>query len=81
VRERDEAALASWQATAEASGLADFVVFAKGVERGRAAVTAALTTLWNNGQTEDRVLQLQAVRRQMRGRGDLALVRRRMVAA
>jgi len=81
VRERDEAALAPWLATAEASGLADFVEFAKGVERDRAAVTAALTTPWNNGQTEARVLQLKAVRRQMRGRGGLALVRRRVVAA
>ena len=81
VRERDDVALAPWLATAEASGLAEFVEFAKGVARDRAAVEAALTTPWSNGQTEARVLQLKAVRRQMRGRGSLALVRRRVVAA
>jgi transposase len=81
VRERDEAALAPWLAAAATSGLADFVEFAKGVERDRAAVEAALTTPWSNGQTEARVLQLKAVRRQMRGRGGLALVRRRVVKA
>ncbi len=81
VRERDAAALALWLATAEASGLADFVAFAKGLVRDRAAVAAALTTPWSNGQTEVRVLQLQTVRRQMRGRGGFALVRRRVVTA
>lgn len=81
VRERDETALAPWLATAATSGLADLVEFARGIERDRAAVAAALTTPWNNGQTEARVLQLKAVRRQMRGRGSLALVRRRVVAA
>ncbi len=81
MRERDAVALAPWLETAEGSGLAEFVGFAKGVERDRAAVEAALTTPWSNGQTEARVLQLKAVRRQMRGRGSLALVRRRVVAA
>lgn len=81
VRERDETALAPWLATTATSGLTDLVEFAKGIERDRAAVEAALTTPWSNGQTEARVLQLKAVRRQMRGRGGLALVRRRVVAA
>lgn len=81
VRERDDAALVPWLATAATSGLADLVEFAKGIERDRAAVEAALTTPWSNGQTEARVLQLKAVRRQMRGRGSLALVRRRVVKA
>ncbi len=50
-------------------------------ERDHAAVAAALTLEWSNGQTEARVLQLKAVRRQMRGRGGFALVRRRVVTA
>ena len=81
VRERDHAALAPWLVAADASGLPEFVEFAKGIERDRAAVEAALTTEWSNGQTEARVLQLKAVRRQMRGRGSFALVRRRVVTA
>jgi len=81
VRERDAAALAPWLATAEARGLAEFVACARGIVRDRAAVEAALTTPWSNGQTAARVLQLQTVRRQMRGRGGFALVRRRVVTA
>ena len=81
VRERDHAALAPWLAAADASALPEFVEFAKGIARDRAAVEAALTTAWSNGQTEARVLQLKAVRRQMRGRGGFALVRRRVVTA
>ncbi len=81
VCERDDTALDPWLATAATSGLADFVEFAKGIERDHAAVEAALTTPWSNGQTEARVLQLKAVRRQMRGRGSLALVRQRVVKA
>jgi len=81
VCERDDTALAPWLATAATSGLDDFVEFAKGIARDRAAVEAALTMPWSNGQTEARVLQLKAVRRQMRGRGSLALVRQRVVKA
>ena len=81
VRERDGAALAPWLAAAHESGLPEFVEFAKGIERDHAAVEAALTMEWSNGQTEARVLQLKAVRRQMRGRGGFDLVRRRVVTA
>ena len=81
VRARDHAALAPWLAQATASGLAEFREFAKGIARDRAAVEAALTMDWSNGQTEARVLQLKALRRQMRGRGSFALIRRRLVTA
>lgn len=78
---RDHAVLDPWLALAATSGLADFVEFATGIARDRAAVAAALTLEWSNGQAEARVLQLKAVRRQMRGRGGFALVRRRVVTA
>lgn len=81
VGERDHAALAPWLAAACASGLPEVVEFAKGIIRDRAAVEAALEYAWSNGQTEAQVLQLNAVRRQMRGRGGFALVRRRVVQA
>lgn len=79
VREQDHAAFAPWLVAAEASGLPEVVEFAKGLLRDRAAVEAALQYRWSNGQTEAHVLQLKAVRRQMRGRGGFALVRRRVV--
>ncbi len=81
VRERDHPAPAPWLVAADASGLPEFVEFATGIDRDRAAVEAALTTAWSTGQTEARVLQRKAVRRQLRGRGGVALVRCRVVTA
>ena len=44
-----------------------------------AAIEAALRHEWSNGRTEAHVLQLKAVRRQMRGRGGFELLRRRVI--
>lgn len=81
VRERDHAAFAPWLVAAGACGLPEVVEFAKGLLRDRAAVEAALQYRWSNRQTEAQVLQVKAVRRQMRGRGSFALVRQRVVSA
>jgi len=81
VRERDHGALDGWLAAAAASGLPELAEFAKGLVRDLSAVEAALQHEWSNGQTEAHVLQLKTLRRQMRGRGGFALVRRRMVKA
>lgn len=81
IHAHDHAALAPWLAAAAGSGLPEFVEFAKGIARDRPAVDAALTTPWSNGQTEARVLQVKALRRQMRGRGGFALIRRCLVTA
>jgi transposase len=66
---------------AEAGRRLEVVAFAHERIRDRAAVEAALQYRWSNGQTEAQVLQLKAVRRQMRDRGGCALVRRRVVQA
>lgn len=66
---------------AGASWLPEFVDFVRGIERDRAAVEAALMTEWSNEQTEARVLQRKAVRRQVCGRGGFALVLCRVVTA
>ena len=79
VHEQDQNALTPWLEAAAVSGLPEFREFAKGLIRDRAAVAAALPYRWSNGQTEAPVLQLKAVRRQMRGRGSFALVRQRVV--
>jgi Transposase/Helix-turn-helix len=79
VRERDAAAFAAWLAEATASGVAEFRELAAGMARDRAAIEAALRHEWSNGRTEAQVLQLKAVRRQMRGRGGFELLRRRVI--
>ena len=79
IRERDAAGLAGWLADATASGVPEFRELAAGLARDRAAIEAALRHEWSNGRTEAQVLQLKAVRRQMRGRGGFELLRRRVI--
>ncbi len=81
VRERDQGALAPWLTAAQTSAVPEFGELAKGFVRDHAAVEAALQYAWSSGQVEAQVLQVKALRRQMRGRGSFALVRRRVVKA
>lgn len=52
VRTRDAPALTIWLASATQSGSVEFREFALGLRRDQAAVQAALTLKWSNGQTE-----------------------------
>jgi transposase len=78
LRTRDTAALTPWIADSETSLLASF---RKGLMADLAAVTAALTEPWSNGQTEGQITRLKLVKRQMYGRGRLDLLRARLVGA
>jgi transposase len=78
LRTRDTAALTPWMADSETSLLASFC---KGLKADLAAVTAALTEPWSNGQTEGQITRLKLVKRQMYGRGRLDLLRARLVGA
>jgi transposase len=53
--------------------------FEKGIAADLAAVTAALTEPWSNGQTEGQLTKLKLVKRQMYGRARLDLFRARLV--
>jgi transposase len=52
-----------------------------GIVRDRAAVKAALTAPWSNGQTEGQNTKLELVKRQMYGRAKLDLRRARLLGA
>ena len=78
LRDRDRDALSLWITDAAGSVLASF---GKGIAADQAAVGAALTQPWSNGQTEGQITKLKLVRRQMYGRGKLDLLRARLVAA
>jgi transposase len=56
-----------------------FVNFAKTLEQDRAAVEAALTYSWSNGQTEGQVNRLKVIKRQMYGRARFDLLRLRVL--
>ncbi len=45
------------------------------------AVLAGLTLSWSQGQTEGLVTKLKLIRRQMYGRGNFGLVRKRLLRA
>ncbi|WP_352572293.1 transposase [Mesorhizobium sp. M0074] len=55
--------------------------FANGIIRDRAAVRAAITEPWSNGQTEGQITKLKLVKRQMYGRGKLDLLQARLIGA
>ncbi|CAO4164498.1 Transposase IS204/IS1001/IS1096/IS1165 DDE domain-containing protein [Methylorubrum extorquens] len=78
VRERRPPDLDRWIDTA-ARGLLAF--FAKGLSRDRAAVAAALSKPWSNGQTEGQITRLKLVKRQMNGGAKLDLLEARLIGA
>jgi transposase len=49
------------------------------LRRDLAAVEAALTYEWSNGQTEGQINRLKLLRRQMYGRASLSLLKRRFL--
>ena len=81
IRERAPEALVPWFAAVAATAIPDLRTFATGLRRDERAVIAALTLPWSNGQTEGHVTKLKLLRRQMYGRGSLALLRQRLIAA
>jgi transposase len=77
IRGRDADALASWLIDTSKSLLASF---ANGIKRDFAAVSAAVTEPWSNGQTEGQSTKLKLVKRQMYGCAKLDLLRARLLA-
>ncbi len=55
--------------------------FANGVVKGKAAVQAAISSPWSNGQTEGQITKLKLVKRQMYGRAKLDLLEARLIGA
>ena len=78
IRRKAAAELSSWIERARASLVASF---ARGVTNDEAAVRAAITSPWSNGQTEGQITRLKLVRRQMYGRGKIDLLQARLIGA
>jgi transposase len=75
------AELEAWLADTRTSGVRAMETFAAGLEQDGAAVRAALTTPWSNGQAEGQVTRLKLLKRQMYGRAGFDLLRRRTLLA
>jgi hypothetical protein len=74
-------ALEAWIAEARVCGAAAIETFAPGLEHDGAAVRAALTTPWSDGQAEGRITRLKTIERQSYGRAGFDLLRRRVLLA
>ena len=71
--------LPGWLAHARAIGLPGLNSFVTGIEHDLAAVTAGLTQPWNSGPVEGHVNRIKMLKRQMYGRANLDLLRKRVL--
>ena len=78
IRHKAIAGLTPWIQRARTSLVASF---GSGVAKDEAAVRAAITLPWSNGQTEGHITRLKLVRRQMCGRGKIDLLQARLIGA
>ncbi len=74
-----EPELLTWMQSAMASGIAEFRTFVDRLYQDLTAVVAGLTLPWSQGQTEGQILRLKLIRRQMYGRGNFDLLRKRVL--
>lgn len=73
--ERRDTDLDGWLVQAKHSGIAELKSFAQGIRRDYAAVRAAFSSPWSNGQVEAQVNCLKLQKRQMYGRAHFDLLR------
>jgi transposase len=78
IRKKSLTDLGPWWERARSSLIASF---ANGVSKDQAAVSAAITSPWSNGQTEGQITKLKLVKCQMYGRGKLDLFQARVIGA
>jgi transposase len=81
LKERKGSCLQDWLRRAEHSGLAALKGFARGLRRDDAAVAAAFSSPWSQGQVEGQITRLKLLKRKMYGRAKFDLLRRRVLHA
>ena len=82
VRQRRAGGWEDWMTKAQGPGVArEPSGFAEGLKQDEAAVKAALSLEWSNGQVEGRINRLKTLKRQMYGRAGFDLLRRRFLQA
>ena len=79
MHERQAENLDAWFKEASISAVPEVRTFAVGLRRDEAAVRAALTLPWSNGQVEGQVNRLKTIKRKIYGRGSFDLLRRRVL--
>jgi transposase len=70
-----------WLDDALTCGVRAVETFARGLAQDGAAIRAAFTLAWSNRETEGQITKLKLLKRQMYGRANLDLLRRRLLLA
>ena len=70
-----------WLGRAEQSQLPELLGFVAGIRRDKTAVEQMLLSPWSNGQVEGQVNRLKVLKRQMYGRANFDLLRKRVLYA
>ncbi|WP_256370851.1 transposase [Micromonospora sp. KC721] len=70
----------AWIDRARHAGYAELRGFAAGLASDRDAVVAGLAQLWSSGPVEGQVNRIKTIKRQMYGRANLDLLRKRVLA-
>jgi len=79
LREHRRLDIESWLNDVAASGIDSLIRFSAGLRQDLAAVTAAFSSPWSNGQVEGQVNRLKLIKRQMYGRANFDLLRLRVL--
>jgi transposase len=79
LRERQAGGLPTWRKNAAQSAVAERRSIATGMRQDEAAVPAALTYAWSNGQVEGEINKLKLLKRQRYGRAKLDLLKARLL--
>ncbi len=79
VKQRQVRRLDPWLAQAHQSSSVELRGFASGIKRDYAAVKAALSLPWSQGQVEGQITHLKFLKRQMYGRAHFDLLRSRVL--
>ncbi|NNJ12804.1 transposase [Chloroflexales bacterium ZM16-3] len=80
VRTRQASTFDAWLTRGAASGIPEIQGFVAGLERDKAAMVAALSVPYSNGQVEGQVNRLKLIKRSMYGCAKFDLLRQRVLA-
>jgi transposase len=79
LNQRKVQALPEWLRRARSSGIPELKSVAKSLQQEYAAIEAACSQPWNQGQVEGQIHRLKCLKRQMDGRAQLDLLRLRLL--